>query len=91
MRYVTNEAMNDTPVGLCYSSVVSRDSVRIVLLGTALNDLDIFACDISNTFLNAPCQERIWFVAGLECGNIPEVKVMKLVRALYRLKSSEAS
>ena len=61
MRYVTNEAMNDTPVGLCYSSVVSRDSVRILLLVDALNYLDTLACDISNTYLNASCQEIICF------------------------------
>ncbi|KAL7524483.1 hypothetical protein ACHAWF_000969 [Thalassiosira exigua] len=41
---------------LTYSSVVSRDSVRIALLAVALNDLDIFACDIGNTYLNAPCK-----------------------------------
>ena len=28
-RYVANGAMIDTPVDLCYSSVVYRDSVRI--------------------------------------------------------------
>ena len=83
--------MTDTPVGLCYSSVVSRFSIRIAFLIAALNDLDILACDISNAYLNAPCRERIWFVAGLECGKSLEGKVMKLVRVLYGLKSSGAS
>ena len=67
-RYVANGAMTDTPVRLCHSSVVSRDSVRISFLVAALNDLDILAYDISNAYLNSPLQERIWFVAGLECG-----------------------
>ena len=62
--YVANGAMTDTPVALCYSSVVSRDSTRIAFLVAALNNLDILACDISNAYLNAPCQERIWFVSG---------------------------
>ena len=38
-----------------YSSVVSRDSVRIELLYAALNDLDIMSCNISNAYLEAPC------------------------------------
>ena len=37
-RYVANGATIETPVGLCYSSVVSRDSVRIAFLVYALND-----------------------------------------------------
>ena len=90
-RFVANGAMTDTPVGLCYSSVVSRDSVRIAFLVAALNDLDVLACDIGNAYLNAPCKENIWFVAGLECGRELAGKPMKLVRALYGLKSSGAS
>lgn len=90
-RFVANGAMTETPVGLCYSSVVSRDSVRIAFLVAALNDLDVLACDIGNAYLNAPCREKIWFVAGLECGSELKGKVCKLVRALYGLKSSGAS
>ena len=46
-RYVANGAMTYIPVGLCYFSVLSRDSVRIAFLFAALNDLYILACDIS--------------------------------------------
>ena len=69
VRYVVNGDMTDTPVGLCYLSVVSRDSVIISFLVASLNDLYILACEISNAYINAPCRVRIWFVAGLECGN----------------------
>ena len=41
--------------------------------------------------MNAPCREKIWFKAGLECGNELVGKVCKLIRALYGLKSSGAS
>ena len=37
-RYAKNGSMTDMKVGLCYSSVVSSDSVRIALLVAALND-----------------------------------------------------
>lgn len=90
-RFVANGSMTDTPIGLCYSSVVSRDSVRIAFLVAALNDLDLLACDIGNAYLNAPCREKIWFKAGLECGNELVGKVCRIVRALYGLKSSGAS
>ena len=82
-RFVAGGHMTDTPVGLCYSSVVSRESVRIAFTIAALNDLDIMACDIGNAYLNAPCREKIWFEAGIECGQSMKGKVMKLVRALY--------
>ena len=39
----------DTPSLITYSSVVSRESVRIVFLVAALNDLDIMLADIGNT------------------------------------------
>ena len=59
-RYAIDASMTDTPGGLCYSSVVSFDSVRIEFLVAALNDLYILACEISNTYINAPCGERIF-------------------------------
>ena len=58
-RFVPNESTIKAPVALCYSSVVSRDSVRIAFLVAALNDLDVFSCDIGNAYLNAPCKEWI--------------------------------
>ena len=42
-RYVAGGHMTEAPVALCYSSVVSRDSVRIAFLVAALNDLDVFS------------------------------------------------
>jgi hypothetical protein len=89
-RMVAGGHTTETPASLTYSSVVSRDSVRIALLIAALNDLDIMACDIGNAYLNAPCREKIWFVAGPEFGS-KQGQVVKVVRALYGLKSSGAS
>ena len=58
----------DTPSLITYSSVVSRDNVRIVFLVAALNDLDIMSVDIGNAYLNAPNKEKIWTIAGHEFG-----------------------
>ena len=90
-RYVANEAMTDTPVGLFYLSVLYRDSVIITFSVAALNDLESLACDISNAYLHAPFRERICFVSGLECGKSIKGKLMKLVRVLYGLKITGAS
>ena len=89
-RFVAGGHMTEPPASITYSSVVSRDSVRIAFLLAALNDLDILACDIGNAYLNAPCRERVWFVAGPEFGS-RQGTVIKIVRALYGLKSSGAS
>ena len=47
------------PEQCTYASVISRDSVHIGFLLAALNGLDILAGDISNTYLNAPCREKV--------------------------------
>lgn len=89
-RFVAGGHMTEPPASVTYSSVVSRDSVRIAFLIAALNDLDVMACDVGNAYLNAPCREKIWFIAGPEFGS-RQGMVVKVVRALYGLKSSGAS
>ena len=82
--------MTTTPDSLTYSSVVSRDSIRIAFLVAGLNDLDVLAGDVTNAYLNAPCREKIWFEGKTETG--PDAgKVLILTRALYGLKSSGAA
>lgn len=89
-RWVARGDMTEAPSSVTYSSVVSRDSVRLAFLIAGLNDLDILACDVSNAYLNAPCREKVWFVGGRDTGeDFGKVCVVK--RALYGLKSSGAS
>ena len=73
-RLVAGGHTTETPATLTYSSVVSRDSVRIALTMAALNGLTVMACDIQNAYLTANCREKIcvgtrafardWAVAG---------------------------
>jgi hypothetical protein len=86
-RYVAGGHLTSTPAHLTYSSVVSRESVRIGFLIAALNDLDIWAADIQNAYLNAPTKEKVWFKAGDEWGEHKGKPIM-VVRALYGLKGS---
>ena len=60
-QFVADGSKTVTPSAVCYSSVVSRESVRLAFLVAALHDLNVFACDISNAYLNVPCKEKIWF------------------------------
>jgi hypothetical protein len=46
---------------MTYSSVVSRDSIRLAFLISALIDIDIMSCNLENAYLNVPCREKIWF------------------------------
>ena len=89
-RMVAGGHTTSTPSTLTYSSVVSRDSVRIALTIAALNGLKVLAADIENAYLTAPCREKIWTVAGPEFGS-DAGKKMLIVRALYGLKTSGAA
>ena len=88
-RFVAGGHRTDPPKESTYSSVVSRDSVRLFFLLAALNDSDVLACDIQNAYINAETKEKVWFRGGAEMG-IHKGKVVVIVRALYGLKSSGA-
>ena len=74
------------PSSITYLNVISRDSVCLAFLITALNGIDILSCDLENAYLNAQCREKIWFEGGLECGE-DVGKVCIVMCALYSLKS----
>ena len=79
----------DVPSHLVYSSVASRDSVRICLLLCALNGLDLKSADIGNAYLNADCKEKVHVRVGPELfGTEHEGKIAVIVRALYGLRSA---
>ena len=67
-RFVAGGHTTDTPSIMTYASVVSRDSVRIVLRIAALNGLDVLGYDIQNAYIFAPCKEKIFLIAGQEFG-----------------------
>lgn len=88
-RYVAGGHLTEVPASQTYSSVVSRDSVRILFTIAALNNLDIRMCDIGNAYLNAETREKVYFTAGPEWGAKQGESVL-IVRALYGLKTSGA-
>jgi len=88
-RFVAGGHLTDPPAESVYSSVVTRDSVRIMFLIAALNDLEILGADVQNAYINAKTSERVYFIAGPEFGS-NQGRPCIIVRALYRLKSSGA-
>ena len=57
-RLVAGGHMTETPKCQTYSSVVSRETVRIALTIAALNDLEVKAGEIMNAYLTAPITEK---------------------------------
>ena len=88
-RLVAGGHRTDPPKESVYSSVVSRESVCIAFLAAALNDLDILVGDIQNAYLNAPTNEKVYIICGLEFGSNKD-RPAQIVKALYGLKSSGA-
>ena len=89
-RFVADGHLVETPASITYSTVVSRDSVRILLMIAALNGLEVMGSDVQNAFLSAKNLEKQWIRAGPEFGN-EQGKVFIVVRALYGLKSASAA
>jgi len=88
-RFVAGGHLTDPPAESVYSSVVTRDSVRIMFLIAALNDLEILGADVQNAYINAKTSERVYFIAGPEFGS-NQGRPCIIVQALYGLKSSGA-
>ena len=89
-RLIDGGHMTETPKCMTYSSVVGRETVRIALTISALNNLQVNAVDVMNAYVTAPCSEKIWTVLGKEFG-YDQGKKAVIVRALYGLKSFSAA
>ena len=89
-RLVGGGHMTEATSSITYSSVVSRDSIRIALTIATLNGLDILACGIQNAYLTFKCRENIWTIACPEFGS-EEGSLIIVKTALYSLKSSGAA
>jgi hypothetical protein len=89
-RFCADGHKTGAPASVTYSTVVARDSVRILLMIAALNDLDVLGADVQNAFLTAPNKEKCWMIAGPEFGP-EEGKTFLVVKALYGLKSASFS
>jgi hypothetical protein len=62
-RLVAGGHLTDPPTTLTYSSVVSREIVRLAFLIASLNDLNILVADIGNAYINAMTKEKVYTTA----------------------------
>ena len=69
---------------------MSRESVRIALTFASLNELELKAGDVENSYITAPITEKVWTILGPEF-DADAGKCAIIVRALYGLKSAGAA
>ena len=88
VRFVADGHLEETLASMTYSTVVYRDSVRILLLAAALNGLEVKGADVQNAFLSANNLEKHWLRAGPEFG--PEqTKCIYCCESAMRLEISK--
>ena len=87
-RWVLDGHKTPNPIGSTYAGVVSRDSIQIAFTYAALNDLDVFAADIRNAYLQAPSSQKDYIVCGPEFGIENVGKNALIRRALYGGKAA---
>ena len=87
-RWVLDGHKTPDPIGSTFAGVVSRESVHIALTYAALNDLDVFAANIWNAYLQAPSSQKDYIICGPEFGveNIGQTALIH--RALYGGKAA---
>ena len=77
----------ETPIDSVYSSVATLRGVRMVAFIAELNDLELWATDIGNAYLESFTKEKVYIAAGPEFGD-REGHTLIMQKALYGLKSS---
>jgi transposase InsO family protein len=86
-RLVADGHLTDVPVDSVYSGVVSIRGLKLMIFLAELNDLDLWATDIGNAYLEAYTTEKVAIIAGPEFGEL-EGHTLLVSRALYGLRMS---
>jgi hypothetical protein len=89
-RLVAGGHKTNVPATITCASVISHETVHIVLMLAALNDLQVKVGDVLNAYITAPYKEKVWTTLGPKFGQ----KIGKnalIIRALYGLKSAGAA
>ena len=76
--------LSNVPVNSVYSSVILLCGLRTVVFLAELNDLEMWATDIGNTYLEAEMAEPIYIIASPEF----EDHIFVIHKALYGLQTS---
>jgi hypothetical protein len=88
-QLVADGHLTDIPVDSVYSGVVTLQGLRLLIFLAELNDLQTWASNIGNAYLEALTSEKVCIIAGPEFGNL-QGHVMISYKALDGLCSSGA-
>ena len=88
-RLVADGHMTKVPVDSVYSGVVSLRGLRMLIFLAELNQMETWATDIGNAYLEALTSEKVAIIAGPEFGKL-EGHTLVIYKALYGLRSSGA-
>jgi hypothetical protein len=86
-RCVADGHLTDVPIDSVYSGVVSLRGIRMLIFLAELNQLETWATDIGNAYLEAETSEKLYIIAGPEFG-IREGHTLVIFKALYGLRTS---
>jgi hypothetical protein len=86
---VADGHLPDVPLHSVYSGVVSIKEFRLVIVLIELNNLELWATEIGNAYLEAYTSEKVYIIDGPEFGSF-EGHVMIISKALCGLRSSGA-
>ena len=87
VRCVAGGHLTEVPTESVYSGVVSLRGVRLLIFLAELNQLETWATDIGNAYLEAETSEKVYIVAGPEFGE-RQGHTLIIHKALYGLRSS---
>ena len=86
-RLVAGGHLTETPIDSVYSSVVSLRGIRILTFLSELNNMETWATDIGNAYLESYTKEMVYIRAGPEFRE-REGHILIIRKALYGLRSS---
>ena len=89
-RLIADGCKTPDPVNSTYAGVVSRESVIIAFTYAAFNNLDVWAGDVQNAYLQAPCSEKYYTVLGPGFGSEYKGRKAIIIRVVYGLKNAGA-
>ena len=69
---------------------VEFHGIRMLVFLAELNDLQTWSTDISNSYLEAETNEKVFFVTGPKFGDLARHILLIIVKALHGLHSSGA-
>ena len=70
-----------------YSTVISKESISIMINIAALNGFYLKGAGVNNSLNTSPNKEKVWMDSGKDFGNM-EGKMFIVLHNLYRLKRS---